>query len=140
LKLAVERRAPLGRAISDRRRIEQVLLNLVNNAVKFTDHGEIRLSAETREAPQPLVVFRVIDTGIGIAYEDLGALFQPFSQVDSSLTRQHEGTGLGLAICRRLAEHLGGTVTVASHLGLGSEFTFSLPLERPDGFAPGVAS
>jgi signal transduction histidine kinase len=130
LELRVERIAPLGRAVTDRRRIEQVLINLLNNAVKFTDHGEVRLCAEVHAEPA-LLVFRVVDTGIGIADGDLGILFQPFSQVDSSLTRQHEGTGLGLAICRRLAELLGGTVTVQSRLGSGTEFTFSLPLLRP---------
>jgi len=130
LRLSVERDGPLGRAISDRRRIEQVLINLLGNAVKFTEHGEVRLSVQAHASPARLA-FRVIDTGIGIADADLGTLFQPFSQVDSGLTRQHEGTGLGLAICRRLAGLLGGTVTVRSRLGLGSEFTFSLPLVRP---------
>ncbi len=90
----------------------------------------MRLCSEAQAAP-PRLVFRVIDTGIGIADRDLGTLFQPFIQVDSGLTRQHEGTGPGLAICRRLAELLGGAVTVRSRLGLGSEFTFTLPLARP---------
>jgi len=72
----------------------------------------------------------VADTGMGIRREDLDKLFQPFRQLDTGLTRQHEGTGLGLAICRRLVERLGGTIAVASECGKGSTFSLTLPLER----------
>ena len=121
---------------SDRRRVEQVLLNLLNNAGKFTERGEVTLAAETipdfqprqARAPQPAIRLRVADTGLGIKSEDLAKLFQPFRQIDSGLTRQHEGTGLGLAICRRLAELLGGEISVESAWGLGSTFTFIFPV------------
>jgi PAS domain S-box-containing protein len=125
--------------VSDQRRVEQVLLNLLNNAIKFTDRGSVTLTAEiignfqsTPAAhPQPAVRFRVADTGIGIRPADLATLFQPFRQIDSSLTRQHEGTGLGLAICRRLADLLGGQISAESAWGRGSTFTFILPLNPP---------
>jgi PAS domain S-box-containing protein len=125
LPLTVKISPDVGRITSDRRRVEQILLNLLNNAIKFTERGQITLAAET--APG-MVRISVIDTGVGIKAEDLGKLFQPFRQLDTGLTRQHEGTGLGLAICRRLAERLGGTISVESQLSQGSMFTFTLPL------------
>ena len=76
-------------------------------------------------------MIRVTDTGIGIKPEEQGKLFQPFRQIDTGLTRQYEGTGLGLAICKRLAERLGGTITVESQWGVGSTFKFTLPI-RPE--------
>ncbi|MGE0668470.1 MAG: PAS domain S-box protein [Sphingomonadales bacterium] len=123
---------------SDRRRVEQILLNLLNNAIKFTDTGGVTLVADRIEdfrspaggPPTGAVRLRVRDSGIGIAAEDLAGLFQPFRQVDTGLARQHEGTGLGLAICRRLASLLGGEITAESTPGRGSEFTVVLPLER----------
>lgn len=119
----------------DRRRFEQILINLLNNAVKFTDRGFVRLSAEIVEgyrrgegdAGVRALRVRVADTGIGIREEDLLKLFQPFRQVDSGLQRQHEGTGLGLAISRRLAELLGGTIEAESVWTEGSTFTLTLP-------------
>lgn len=112
----------------DRRRIEQILLNLLNNAVKFTEKGGVVLRADfaSFEGGERLRV-RVSDTGIGIAPEDVASLFQPFRQIDTGLTRQHEGTGLGLAICRRLSALMGGTITVESRPGEGSTFTLLLP-------------
>ncbi|MDP9199890.1 MAG: PAS domain S-box protein, partial [Pseudomonadota bacterium] len=109
LSLKVELPERLPRMISDRRRVEQVLLNLLNNAVKFTNRGGVRLLVQTiddyRRRPDsaavPALHLRVIDTGIGIRSEDFPSLFLPFRQLDSGLTRQHEGTGLGLAICPR---------------------------------------
>ncbi len=130
----------LGAVTGDRRRVEQILLNLLNNAVKFTDGGRVTLAADALAAhrfapdapPVAAVRIRVTDTGIGIRPADLGTLFQPFRQVDSGLARQHEGTGLGLAICRRLATLMGGDVAVASEWGRGSEFTVTLPRQpRP---------
>ena len=125
--------------VSDRRRVEQVLINLINNAIKFTEHGEVVLEVGSASPTSTLRVqpprfasnlyFSVRDTGIGIAAADLDALFQPFRQIDTGLARRHEGTGLGLAICKRLAELLGGTIGVESELGVGSTFTFVLPAQ-----------
>ena len=117
----------VGPVVSDRLRVEQVLLNLLNNAVKFTERGEVRLTAET--GPDTLRI-SVADTGIGIKSEDMEKLFQPFRQIDSGLTRQYEGTGLGLTICRRLANRLGGEISARSKWGEGSVFTFMLPLKH----------
>jgi PAS domain S-box-containing protein len=121
---------------SDRRRVDQILLNLLNNAVKFTDCGEIALSVELTELElsadraRPCVVrIRVADTGIGMTDSDMVELFQPFRQLNTGLERAHEGTGLGLAICRRLATLLGGTISVESVLGKGSTFTLTLPFK-----------
>lgn len=124
--IAVECRVDpsLGLLNSDRRRVEQILLNLLGNAVKFTEHGEVCISCAMESGS---AVFRVRDTGIGIAPEDIEGLFRPFHQIDTGLTRRHEGTGLGLAICKRLAERLGGTIDVESALGHGSTFTLRLP-------------
>ena len=115
----------VGAIVSDRRRVEQIMLNLVNNAIKFTDRGSVTVCAEVTGAA---VHLRVTDTGIGIADADLASLFQPFRQIDTGLTRRHEGTGLGLAICRRLAALLGGDLAVTSTPGRGSEFSLTLPL------------
>lgn len=116
----------------DRRRVEQVLLNLLNNAIKFTDRGSIRLQVDAPDAAGAgAIVFRVQDTGIGIREADLPLLFRPFRQVDDGLARQHDGTGLGLAICRRLVALMGGSIDVQSEFGKGSSFTVTLPLEEP---------
>jgi PAS domain S-box-containing protein len=116
---------------SDRRRVEQILLNLLSNAIKFTEQGEVTLTAEivpgTRHIPHSALRISVADTGLGIKRENLDKLFQPFRQLDTGLTRQHEGTGLGLAICKRLIERLGGTITVESEWGKGSTFQCTLP-------------
>ena len=119
----------IGAITSDRRRVEQILLNLLSNAVKFTEHGEVRLTAKT---VADNVHIAVTDTGIGIKQEHLDKLFQPFRQLDTGLTRQHEGTGLGLAICKRLVERLGGTISVTSEWGQGSTFEFTLPIHAGD--------
>ena len=118
-------------------RFEQILLNLLGNAIKFTDRGEIGLQAELVDdfkppgaaAGQVAVRLRVCDTGTGIKPDDLATLFQPFRQLDSGLSRNHEGTGLGLAICRRLAELMGGTIHAESIWEKGSTFSVTLPLK-----------
>jgi signal transduction histidine kinase len=116
---------------SDRRRVDQIVLNLLNNAIKFTDHGGVTLRVVRNDYHgRPAVQIEVTDTGFGIGDTDLHSLFQPFHQIDCGLERQHEGTGLGLVICRRLAELLGGSISVRSELGVGSSFTFTLPLEQ----------
>ena len=111
---------------ADERKLRQVLLNLLANAVKFTPSGGTVTLSARREGDA--VAIAVADTGIGISAKDQQLLFQPFSQVDSSLTRRHEGTGLGLALAKRLVELHGGTISVESTLGVGSTFTVRLPL------------
>jgi len=112
---------------TDRRRVKQVLVNLGGNAVKFTDQGSIKIAA--RVLGDDNLEVRVIDTGIGIKKEDMDKLFQPFQQIDVSLTKKHEGTGLGLYLSKRLAALLGGDISAKSEYGTGSEFTFTLPLQ-----------
>ncbi|MBM3286938.1 MAG: response regulator [Candidatus Eisenbacteria bacterium] len=115
-------------------RLRQVLTNLAGNAIKFTRQGEITVSVETvaRGNRRLDAVFRVSDTGIGIAPEKLDGLFQPFTQVDGSTTRLYGGTGLGLAISRRLVEMMGGRIEVESAMDEGSTFTATIPMDRAD--------
>lgn len=112
---------------SDITRLRQVLVNLVGNAIKFTDKGQVvvRVSAEEVSSKQHRFTFRVQDTGIGIPRERIDRLFQSFSQVDASTTRKYGGSGLGLAICKGIVEALGGEIWVESELGEGSSFNFS---------------
>ena len=117
---------PLGVVVSDQRRVEQVLLNLLNNAVKFTEEGAVTLVARATDDGRELRL-SVRDTGIGIPAEEIGNLFKPFRQIDAGSARQHEGTGLGLAICRRLADLLHARLEVESTVGAGSVFHFLLP-------------
>ncbi|MBI4877127.1 MAG: PAS domain S-box protein [Acidobacteria bacterium] len=124
LRLAVQVAPEVGRIDSDRRRVEQILLNLLNNAIKFTDRGQVRVECNLGDG---VIVTRVTDTGIGIQPDDLGKLFQPFRQLDGGTARLYEGTGLGLAICKRLVEQLGGTISVESEWSAGSTFQFTLP-------------
>jgi PAS domain S-box-containing protein len=115
---------------TDRTKLRQILLNLLSNAGKFTDGGDIRLSA-TREtvASRDWIRVRVSDTGIGISPEDQSKLFQDFMQIDPSTTKKYGGTGLGLAISRRFCEMLGGSIQVSSEVGRGSIFEFRFPTE-----------
>jgi signal transduction histidine kinase len=124
------------RLTSDIDKVRQILVNLAGNAVKFTDHGGIRISlsdvpasGENAGAEGRELRFAVSDTGAGIAPEDSRRLFRPFSQVDAGLTRRHGGTGLGLYISQRLAHLLGGRIDVESELGVGSTFTLVLPAD-----------
>jgi protein-histidine pros-kinase len=112
---------------TDRRALSQILLNLANNAIKFTDDGEVVLSlrGESREGGR-VVVFAVADTGCGIREEDQARLFKAFTQLDSSSTRRYEGTGLGLHLSQKLAELLGGTIRCESEHGTGSTFTLAI--------------
>ena len=117
---------------ADRDKLQQVLLNLLSNAIKFTEArdgqpGRLEVTCATDPADADRVVLRVRDTGIGIAADKLGAVFEPFVQVDQRLTREHSGTGLGLAISRDLARGMGGDLTVESTPGVGSTFTLTLP-------------
>jgi signal transduction histidine kinase len=114
-------------ARADRDKLQQVLINLLTNAVKFTPAGgRVMVSAERDDASERVLV-RVTDTGIGIGAPQLQSIFEPFVQVDSGPTRRREGTGLGLAISRDLARGMGGDLAVESVPGVGSTFTLSLP-------------
>ena len=118
--------------VGDALRLEQVLLNLLSNAYKFTETGSVILSVDCQASTDKAVTLRftVRDTGIGIAEDHLESIFSAFAQADSSIARRFGGTGLGLAICRRLVALMGGTLSVTSRLGSGSEFAFSLTFER----------
>src|SRR5690606_4501166 len=109
-------------------RVCQVIHNLLSNAVKFTDRGEVAyvVRGERLEDDRVRFDFEVTDSGAGIAPDDLARLFQPFTQVDASSTRRFGGTGLGLTISRRMANIMGGDISVTSTLGEGSTFTFSV--------------
>src|SRR6185369_292771 len=102
-----------------------ILRNFISNALKFTERGEVRVSARLVERGE--IRFEVADTGIGIEPEDQERIFQEFAQIDSPLQRRVKGTGLGLPLCRKLAELLGGSVSVESHPGQGSKFTAVIP-------------
>jgi signal transduction histidine kinase/ActR/RegA family two-component response regulator len=120
--------------LGDPGRLRQILVNLVGNAIKFTERGEIRVAA-TRESEICGVAglrFVVSDTGLGIAEETLRKIFKPFSQADGSMTRRYGGTGLGLTICARLVDLMGGRIWVESQIGQGSAFHFTVRLKVPD--------
>ena len=120
----------LGTMRTDRTKLKQSLLNILSNASKFTQNGELALFAERFETDQPMVRVVISDTGIGMTEEQLSRLFQAFSQADASTAKQYGGTGLGLAITRNFCQLLGGDVTVVSKPGEGSTFTITLP-DRP---------
>jgi CheY-like chemotaxis protein len=121
--------------LGDPSRLRQIIMNLIGNAIKFTERGsiELKLDRVTVEAGKEQLSIKVIDTGIGIPADKIESVFDSFTQVDSSTTRRYGGTGLGLAICRDLAEKMGGSITLESELGVGSEFTVLLPIDVPDG-------
>ena len=109
-------------------RLRQALFNLLSNANKFTDHGTITIDArQGQEDGRDWITFAVTDTGIGMTAEQMGKLFQEFSQADASTTRKYGGTGLGLAISKRFCQMMGGDITVESEPGKGSTFTIRLP-------------
>jgi signal transduction histidine kinase/cell division protein FtsL len=119
--------------ITDEMRLIQVLANLLNNAVKFTSQGEVKLTVEITAKRQRdvLIRFKVKDTGIGIAQDKQKLLFDAFNQADNSMTREYGGSGLGLSICQQIVNLLGGEITVQSELGVGSEFSFVIPIKLP---------
>jgi signal transduction histidine kinase/DNA-binding response OmpR family regulator len=123
--------------IGDDTRVKQIVINLLGNAVKFTSKGGVKLTADFKPNPNGssssgIVTIKVEDTGIGISKENQKKLFQPFSQADSSTTRKYGGTGLGLVICRKLAELMGGSITLESEEGIGSCFTLKFPAEATE--------
>lgn len=124
--------------MGDAKRLRQVVLNLLGNAVKFTDKGEVSLSVTTEEQQQETLVLKV--SGIGIAPESQEHIFDKFRQSDSSIAGRYGGTGLGLAITRHLVEQMGGTIAVESTLGEGSVFTVRLPLRLVEADAPAATA
>jgi signal transduction histidine kinase/CheY-like chemotaxis protein len=124
-----------GCVLTDPLRLQQILFNLISNAVKFTEHGRIDVRADWSEAEGRLIV-TVQDTGCGIPADRLASVFDSFEQADAGTTRRYGGTGLGLAISRRLAELMGGALTVDSREGEGSAFVLSLPMEVMDSSTP----
>jgi CheY-like chemotaxis protein len=127
LILRIDRRAgapPIVRA--DRRRLQQVLSNLIANAIKFTERGEVTISVGYQQEGDARLTFEVSDTGIGISAEDAGRIFERFSQVDASNTRPAGGSGLGLAIAKGLVETMGGQIGVVSEPGCGATFWFTI--------------
>jgi CheY-like chemotaxis protein len=124
-----------GFVAGDSSRVRQIVVNLVGNAIKFTEQGEVVLDVaiESREESHVMLHFAVRDTGIGIPEEQQTAIFDPFEQVDSTLTRRHGGSGLGLAISSRLVEQMGGRIWVDSRLGQGSTFHFAARFELAEG-------
>lgn len=129
LSLAAKYEGPIPESIqSDPTRLRQILINLIGNAIKFTEIGKVELVIKLlgSRSGTPRMQFEVIDTGIGMSEQQIAKLFKPFSQVDSSTTRKYGGTGLGLTISKRLAEHLGGDITAKSKLERGSTFTLTI--------------
>ena len=129
LRVDVSRQFPT-RVLGDPSRVRQVLINLISNAIKFTDAGHVLVRTENRglDTNGALIRFIVEDTGIGLSRRAQTQLFEPFTQADSSTSRRYGGTGLGLAICRRLVELMGGRIGVSSEVGKGSTFWFELTL------------
>jgi PAS domain S-box-containing protein len=147
IQVEIELKKNLPDILVDERRIRQVLINMLNNAVKFTpEGGHITLEVSkpfpdlgpTDSPPQQFLHFAVIDTGIGISPENIKKLFQPFIQIDSALNRQYAGTGLGLALVKRIVEFHGGKVGLTSELGVGSCFTIDLPYTPSSSLAPEI--
>ncbi len=142
LEIAIEWEdgAPVG-LVGDAARIRQVLINLIGNAIKFTEHGRITVRVECKEktAEQASLLLAVRDTGIGIPADKLDLVFEKFTQADGSMTRRYGGTGLGLTIVKQLVEAMGGSIAVESRLGVGTTFTVALrlPLAEPDQFGDG---
>jgi len=124
----------------DGARLRQVLTNLVGNAIKFTDQGEVTLTVGQEDGEDGVLRFTVVDTGVGIPEEKLKLIFDPFSQADSSTTRKYGGTGLGLTISARLAELMGGKIWVESEVGRGTKFHFTARLKGASGLMSAEAS
>ena len=137
--------SPLGDMHSDVTKIQQILLNLLSSACKFTENGTVTLTCQRETGPDgEVVLFQVIDTGIGMDADQLAKVFDEFTQADVSTTRRYGGTGLGLALVSRFVEMLGGSIDAASTVGEGSTFTLRLPADisaqQPDAMRPDVDS
>ncbi|MBF0357226.1 MAG: ABC transporter substrate-binding protein [Magnetococcales bacterium] len=127
LEQTIDRNVP-SQIIGDPQRLRQILLNLLSNAIKFSEYGKIQLKVSMTAAGHHL--FSVFDNGVGISHESQKEIFKPFTQADSSVTRQYGGTGLGLTICSQLIESMQGKIWVESQLGDGSTFFFSIPFKQ----------
>jgi signal transduction histidine kinase len=127
-RIVIDCRPELGRIHADQIRVRQALLNLVSNANKFTEKGTVTIAAQRqRNDGRECITIAVTDTGIGMTPEQMGKLFQEFSQASSATASKYGGTGLGLAISRRFCQMMGGDITVESEVGRGSTFTIRLP-------------
>ena len=117
--------------IADESRLKQILINLVGNAIKFTEDGTIKIEVNALPIDESLqeLQFAIADTGIGISDDHISNLFLPFSQIDNSATRKHGGTGLGLSICKKIIEEMGGRIWIVSAVGKGTTFNFILPVQ-----------
>ena len=125
LNLVTDVQLENGNLVQDSHFIKRILINLLSNALKFTESGEIKVKAW--EIDKANIAISVTDTGIGIAPEDQAKIFQAFRQGDQTFTREHSGTGLGLAITESLVKMMGGKISVASELGKGATFTVEIP-------------
>jgi signal transduction histidine kinase len=130
VSLNFEEPADIPALYTDDKKLSQILRNFISNGLKFTQQGEVRVTAELRQPD--MVTFSVRDTGIGIPAEFLGAIFQDFVQVNAPIQKRLRGTGLGLSLSKKLAEVLGGDVSVTSTVGMGSTFSVTIPLRLPD--------
>jgi CheY-like chemotaxis protein len=135
VELIFDRADDMPELLTDEAKVAQILRNLISNALKFTEKGEVRVRAQYDEESK-LAIFSVRDTGIGIAPEDQPRIFEEFSQVDTRLQKKTKGTGLGLPLSRSLAELIGGTIRVESVLGQGSVFTLAIPARLGGAAAP----
>ncbi|MGE5677417.1 MAG: ATP-binding protein, partial [Pseudomonadota bacterium] len=137
VELQIEKDVP-RRVIGDPNRLRQVLVNVVNNGLKFTEHGsvQVRVTLVEQNRNGQYVGFEVKDTGVGIPADSIGTIFDLFAQVDGSTTRKYGGTGLGLAIAKQLVELMGGEIGVESEPGRGSTFTFIVFLHQHADQAP----
>jgi len=132
LALIFENTVPSDMVVStDKMKLEQILKNLISNALKFTAEGHVKLTVKTKSSGKDRLEFVIADTGIGIPADKLGQVFEAFTQADGSTKRKYGGTGLGLSISRQLARLLGGEITVTSELNVGSEFTLTIPVTQP---------
>jgi len=129
IDLQMDLAAEIGTITTDQRRLEQVILNLLSNALKFTEQGWVRIACRLENHQY---ILTVTDSGIGMRPEEIPNLFQPFHQIDTGLTRKHEGTGLGLSICQKIIDLMGGSIEVASQWEQGSTFTVRLPRQPGD--------
>jgi signal transduction histidine kinase/DNA-binding response OmpR family regulator len=137
-KLLIDCPSGIGNMYGDQTKIRQCLFNLLSNAAKFTEKGDIKLEVRREPGTPDMITFQVFDTGVGMSKEEVDRIFEPFTQADASTTRRFGGTGLGLAITHKFCELMGGTIHVDSTLGAGSTFTIALPATL--GNAPDVVT